>query len=185
MRTLTNQEKRSLRLATIFIAVYLVLFFGFKAWRSLEAARTEYQQLVADAQDLRTRIQMYQDKAQVVKRMMEDFQLDPAKLSRETIVAQASSAIQKAAASSGIQVGTVRESTSRASADAVATVQFEGSGPVPAVTGLLDRMQMLGYPLIIDSVQITPDNRPGNVKVSLTVVILDFDTWKKAEASHA
>jgi hypothetical protein len=64
-------------------------------------------------------------------------------------------------------------------------MQFEGSGPIPAVTGLLNRMQSLGYPLIIDSVQITPDNRPGMVKVSLTIVILNFDRWKNPEASHA
>ena len=98
---------------------------------------------------------------------------------------EASSAIQKAASASGIQVGTVRESASRGTGDELATVQFEGSGPVPAVTGLLNRMQTLGYPLMIDSVQMTPDNRPGMMKLSLTIVILNFEKWKTPEASHA
>lgn len=185
MRTLTDHEKRTVRRAAIGIAIYLVLFCGFKIWKSMERQRVEYRQLVADAKDLKVKIQSYRDKADHLKRMMEDFHLDPAKLSRETIVGEASAAIQKAASGSGIQVGTVRESASRASGDEVASMQFEGSGPVPAVTGLLNRMQTLGYPLVIDSVQITPDNRPGNVKLSLTIVILNFEQWKNLEAPHA
>ena len=46
-------------------------------------------------------------------------------------------------------------------------------------------MQTLGYPLIIDSVQMTTDNRPGMVKLSLTIVILNFEKWKNPEATHA
>jgi hypothetical protein len=120
-----------------------------------------------------------------LKHMMEEFHLDPAKLSRETIVGEASSAIQKAAMGSGVAVGTVRESASRGSSDELATMQFEGSGPVAAVTGLLNRMQSLGYPLMIDSVQFTADNRPGMIKVSLTIIILNFEKWKNPEAAHA
>ena len=185
MRTLSDHEKRQIRRATVLIGIYLLLFCGFKMWQSMEKRRVEYKQLVGDAKNLRVKIQSYQDKALVVKRMMEDFHLDPAKLSSQTIVGQASSAIQKAASASGIQVGTIRETATRESSDEIASMHFEGSGPVPAVTGLLSRMQTLGYPLIIDSVQITPDNRPGNVKVSLTIVILDFEKWQNPEASHA
>ena len=184
MRTLTDHEKRTVRRAAVGIAIYLVLFGGFKVWKFLETRRVDYRQMVSDANDLRVKVQTYQAKAITAKKMMEDFHLDPAKLSRDTIVGEASSAIQKAAQASGIQVGTVRESA-RGSGDEVASMQFEGSGPVPAVTGLLNRMQTLGYPLIIDSVQITPDNRPGMVKLSLTIVILDFEKWKNAEATHA
>jgi|SRR6185312_14188100 len=185
MRPLTQQEKRTVRWAAIGIGIYLFLFCGFEMWKSLEKRRVEYRQLVTDANDLRVQLQSYQDKALVVKRMMDDFHLDPAKLSPETIVAEASSAIQKAAASSGIQVGPVRETAARGTGDEMASMQFEGSGPVPAITGLLNRLQTLGYPLVIDSVQITPDNRPGNVKLSLTIVILNFEKWKNPEANHA
>lgn len=184
MRTLTDHEKRTVRRAAIGIAIYLVLFGGFEVWKFLSKRRADYRQMLSDAQDLRVKIQTYQAKAITVKKMMEDFHLDPAKLSRDTIVGEASSAIQKAAQSSGVQVGTVRE-TARGSGDEVASMQFEGSGPVPAITGLLNRMQTLGYPLIIDSVQMTPDNRPGMVKLSLTIVVLDFERWKNPEAPHA
>jgi hypothetical protein len=185
MRPLTNQEKRTIRVGTVLIGIYLLFFCGLQMWKSLEKRRVEYQQLVSDAQNLRLQIQSYQDKAEVVKKLMEDFHLDPARLTNETVVAQASSAIQKAASSSGIQVGAIHETASRPSADAVASMQFEGSGPVPAITGLLSRMQTLGFPVIIESVQLSPDNRPGNLKVSLTITILDFKNWKNAEASHA
>ena len=181
---MTDHDKRTIRRAGIGIAIYLVLFGGFEIWKFMEKRRADYRQMVSDAQTLRVKIQTYQSKAVTVKKMMEDFHLDPAKLTRDTIVGEASSAIQKAAQASGIQIGTVRESA-RGSGDEVASMQFEGSGPVPAITGLLNRMQSLGYPLIIDSVQITPDQRPGMVKLSLTIVILDFERWKNPEASHA
>jgi hypothetical protein len=185
MRTLTDQEKRTIRFATIGIGIYLLLFCGFKMWSVLHKQRVEYLKLVADAKELRLKVQTYQSRADSLKRMMEDFHLDPAKLSRETIVGEASSAIQKAATGSGIQVGAVRESASRGSGDEIAIMQFDGSGPVAAVTGLLNRMQSLGYPLMIDSVQITPDNRPGMLKLNLTIVILNFEKWTNPEATHA
>ena len=65
-------------------------------------------------------------------------------------------------------------------------MQLEGTGPIPAVMTLLHRLETLGYPLIVDSVQITGDaTKPGMVKVNLTIIILDFDSWKNAEAPNA
>ena len=39
MATLTDREKRTVRIAAIAVAVYLLLFFGLRIWKSLEAAR--------------------------------------------------------------------------------------------------------------------------------------------------
>lgn len=185
MRPVTDYEKRFIRRATIAIAIYLLVFGGFKIWQFLHHRHAEYVQLVADAQALKLKVQRYQERAEVVKRMMEDYHLDPAKLSRETVVGEASSAVQKAAASSGVAFSTVRESTSRGTGDEIATMQFEGSGQVMAVTGFLNRLQTLGYPLIIDSVQMTTGPQPGMMKLSLTVVILNYENWKNPEATHA
>jgi hypothetical protein len=182
---LSDQDKRKVRWATIFIGIYLVLFCGFKMWQYLHHQRVEYVKLVADAKDLKLKMEKYGERAEVVKKMMEDYHLDPAKLSHETIVAEASSAIQKAAAGNGVQLGAVRESASRGNGDELASVQFEGSGQVAAVTGFLNRMQTLGYPLIIDSVQMTSGPQPGVMKLSLTVVILNYENWKNPEAIHA
>jgi len=53
------------------------------------------------------------------------------------------------------------------------------------VMGLLSRLESVGFPLIIDSVQLTPDPRPGQLKINLTILILDFEQWKKEEPPHA
>ena len=49
----------------------------------------------------------------------------------------------------------------------------------------LNQLEGVGYPVIIDSVQLTPDMRPGQLKLSLTLVILDFEQWKKEAVPHA
>jgi hypothetical protein len=103
-----------------------------------------------------------------------------------SLVAEASAAIQKAASSGGIQLGPIRESPARTSSKELASMQLEGTGPIPAAMGLLHRLQSLGYPLIVDSVQITPDaTKPGMVKLNLTIIILDFEQWKTEELPNA
>ena len=105
--------------------------------------------------------------------------MDPGKLSKASLVAEASAAIQKAARNGGVQIGPVRESPARTSATELTSMQLEGVGPVPAVMTLLHRLETVGFPLIVDSVQINPEpSRPGTLKLSLTIVILDFDQWK-------
>jgi hypothetical protein len=183
-RTLNDREQRLVRLASAGLLIYLALFF---IARPLQKRRSEYQNLVLDAQVLKERIRPYPDRALAAKKLMEEFQLDPAKLSRASVVGEASAAIQRAAAGSGLQVGSVRESPARSSSKELASVTFEGTGPVPAVLGLLKRMETLGYPMIIDSVQIAPETRggPGQVKLNLTIVILDFEQWKAEEKPNA
>lgn len=183
MRAITDREKRLIHFATLGIGIYLILFF---IWKPLQTRRNDYQQLVRDAQSLKQRIQPYEDRAIAVKKLMENFQFDPARLSRSTVVGEASAAIQKAAASSGIQIGPVRESPARSSGHELASIQFEGTGPIPALMGLLERMKTLGYPMIIDSVQITAQPMPpGQAKMNLTIVILDFEQWKKEGQPNA
>ena len=66
----------------------------------------------------------------------------------------------------------------------LATVQLESSGQVPAVLAFLAGLNNIGFPVVVDSVQFTADNsRPGQVKMNLTLIILDFDQQK--EVPHA
>lgn len=186
MRPLTDRDKRTVRIAAVGIGIYLILFFGFQAWRGIERKRAAYLQLLSEAQNLRSEIQPYKNKVLVVSRLMEDFHLDPAKLSRQTVVADASAAIQNTAAASGVQLGTIHETPARPSSREMAAIQLDGTGPVPAVMALLDRMKSLGYPLVIDSLQLTRETRkPGQIKFNLTVIILDFDRWKNEPAPVA
>jgi hypothetical protein len=185
MRAFTNREKRTIRFATIGLAIYLGLFVGYRGVASLETRRADYRRLVREAQDLKTEVNRYETKIAVVKKLMESFQLDPARLKRTSVVAEASAAIQKAATGGGLQLGPIRESPARPASGELATIQFEGTGPLPAALGLLHRLERLGYPVVIDSAQIAAEaTRPGQVKLNLTLVILDFEQWQK-EASHA
>jgi hypothetical protein len=184
MRTLTPHEKRTVRLGAAVLAVYLLLFGGLQVWKYLARSRADYQQLAVQADRLKQEVQIYEDRALVLKKLMESLRLDPARLSRTSIVAEASSAIQKTAMSSGVQVGAVRESPARPSSRELGSVQLEGMGPVPAVMGLLSRLESVGFPLIIDSVQLTAGMGPGPLKVNLTILILDFDQWTKEGSPH-
>jgi hypothetical protein len=185
MRTLTPHEKRTVRFGAAVIVIYLLVFGGLQVWRYFVRCRADYQQLVNQADRLKQEVRLYDDRVSVVKKLMESLRLDPAKLARTSVVAEASAAIQKAALSGGVLVGPVRESPARPSSKELATVQLEGTGPVPAVMGFLSRLESVGFPLIIDSVQLTPDMRPGQLKVNLTILILDFDQWSKEGAPHA
>jgi hypothetical protein len=186
MRALTSSEKRTIRLAAIVLAIGLALSGGIKVWKFLEKRHADYWQRVAEARLLKIEAGGYADKAAVVKKLMDDFHLDPAKLAGNSVVAGASAAIQKAATSGGLQPGPIRESPGRPANKELATIQFEGAGQVAAVMSLLHRLPLLGYPLVIDSMQITSDPmRPGQIKLTLTIIVLDYEQWKKAEAPHA
>ena len=186
-QTMTDREKRVVRFASIGIAIYLALFCGFKVWKFFDQKRFDYKELAQEAQDLRQQTLPYQDKVLVVKKMMDDFHMDPSKLKRDTVVSEASAAIQNAARSGGLQLGSLREAPARGSGMTLATLQLEGSGQVPAALSFLAGLNTIGFPLVVDSVQFTADNsRPGQVKMSLTILILDFNRQKETkEAAHA
>ncbi len=186
MRALTDRERRTIRIAGVGMAIYLALFGGLRCWKYVETRRSDYQRLLKDVRNLRQEIRPYEDKVLVVKKLMESLRMDPSKTSRASVVGAASAAIQKAAATAGVKFGPVRESAGRASTKELASMQLEGSGPVPAVMTLLYRLDTLGYPLILDSVQLSPEPmKPGMLKLNLTIVILDFEQWKKEEAPSA
>jgi len=186
MRTLTEHEKRTVRIAGAVIAIYLIIFGAWRGWANLDAKRTEYHKMVEEAKSRKQQLQVYEDKVAKIKELMEKFHLDPAKLSRASVVAEASDAIQKAGASCGVGFGPIRESHGRTSGKELASMQLEGNGPLPAVITLLHRLESLGYPVIVDSVQITPNAmRPEMVKLTLTILIMDFEAWKVKEAPNA
>ena len=183
MRALTEREKRTVRFAVAAIAVYLVLFFGVRVWRQMEAKRSDYEWLVVDARRLKRDLLPYENRVLLNQKLKGELRMDPAKLSRATVVAEASSAIQKAASSGKVQLGPMRENPARSSAKELSSIQLEGSGPVPAVMEFLQQLPTLGYPLVIDSVQLTPESKPGMIKLSLTIVILDAQQWLAAAAN--
>src|SRR5437764_14465646 len=184
MPALTQREKRTVRLAAAAISIYLVVFFGWRGLQHFEGRRAEYQKLLSEAQRLKREVQPYENKVLLTQKLKEAFHMEPQKLAKTTLVAEASAAIQKAAASGGVQVGPIRESPARSSAKELASMQLEGVGPVPAVMTLLHQLETLGFPLILDAIQLSPDAKPGMLKINLTIVILDFEQWKTEAVHH-
>ncbi|HUR45262.1 MAG TPA: hypothetical protein VMZ27_05225 [Candidatus Saccharimonadales bacterium] len=186
MAALTNREKRTLRIGGIILSIYLVFFFGVRGSKGLESSRTEYQKLLAETQRLQREIAPYENRVLLTEKLKESFHMDPQKLSRTTLVADASAAIQRAAGSGGLQLGPIRETAARASAKELASMQLEGSGQATAAMTFLHRIGALGFPIIVDAVQINPDTtKPGMIKMHLTIVILDYEQWMKMEVPRA
>ena len=186
MATLSEHDQRILRIGGIAIALYLILFFRLRIWKNLESRRTAYQQLIVDAQRVKRDLQPYENRMLLTEKLEETYKLNPAKLSRASVVAEASAAIQKAAASGQVQLGPIRESAARPSAKELTSMQLEGVGPAPAIVALLHRLEVLGFPLVVDSIQINAEPaKPGTVKLSLIITILDFEQWKSGEVPHA
>jgi hypothetical protein len=138
--------------------------------------------MVQRAQGVAQEIQRHENKLLLIEKLKLASQLDPQRITRPLLVAQASGAIQQAAQSGGIKLGPIRETAGSASAKELSAMQLEGVGPVPAVMALLGRLEHLGFPLIVDSVHIDPDPKtPGAVKLNLRLVLLDFEQWLKAK----
>jgi hypothetical protein len=174
-----NDRERRQSVGSIRLSIYLVLFFGLKVWNFADRKRSQYRAALAEATALNERLRVYDDKVAVSKALMEQFQMDPAKLSRTTLVAQASAAIQQSAMQGGVQLGPVRESASRGgAARELTSIQIEATGPPPQILAFLASLGGLGIPLVIDSIQMTPGPMGPAPVVSLTLLILDFDQWK-------
>jgi len=140
-------------------------------------ALADYERLRQDAENLRREILPYEAKAEQLAKWMETTRIDPAKLNSATLAADASDAIQNTARGGGIVFTMVRETVSRGSERELATFLFEGSGQVPAILMFMENLKTLGFPLVIDSVQFSADPMRGGTKVSMTVVLLNFEKW--------
>jgi hypothetical protein len=180
MKPLTDRDKRTLRIGGIVLVAYLVLFGGLKLWRGLEDARAGYQQLVADAGLLRQQIETYESKAELLAKLRGDSGVELASLPKAALVARTSDAIQKAALGGGVKLGPIREAPGNAANGEIASMRLEAVGQVAAILGLIHQMQNLGWPLLIDSVQLSSEARqPGLLKLNVDLVILDFEKWKQ------
>jgi len=181
-RPLAIREKRTICIGAVCLFIYLALFYGPGARDYFTARRAACDKLVQQAADLRDVIKPYEEKIATATNLMDRFRMDPAKLTRSSVVAEASAAIQKAAASGGVAVGAIRETPGRPSAKEAGSIQLEGMGQIGGVMALLHTLDHIGFPAIIDTVQITSDPRmPNGIKVNLTIVLLDFDAWKPKE----
>jgi hypothetical protein len=83
----------------VCVVVYLALFYGPDVRSYFAERREAYDKLVQQARDLRDVIKPYEEKIATATNLMDRFHMDPAKLKRSSVMAEASAAIQQAAAS--------------------------------------------------------------------------------------
>ena len=186
MNKLTASEKRTIRYGAALVAIVLALLIGLKLCHFFGGLRSHYRVMVTQARQLRVDAKMEKDEAAIVKKMMTDFHLDPATLTTNSAVADANAAIQTAARNGGIAVEAIRETAGGTTPKELATIQFQGAGQPAAVVMLIRQLPLLGSPLVIRSLQLTADPmRPGQVKINVTLSVLNFDEWKKGGAPNA
>jgi len=177
-RTLSASEQRTLRWGAIALGAYLLLFLGLRGVAYLGQRQAEYRRVSQEARDLALKLEVYQARAERVQKSMETFKLDPARLTNSVIVAQAGAELQRLGLGGGVVLGSLRETVNRGSEPELGSIQLEGSGPTASIMGFLHQLRGCGFPLVIDSVQITSEpSRPGALKLSLSILVLDFDRW--------
>src|SRR5437762_13818192 len=102
---MTDRDKKTVRIAGIGVLIYLVAFGGFKLWRNGGSNRDDYQMLLKRAEQLQAEVRMQENKVLLFEKLSDLYKFDPKKVKKETLVADASAAIQSAAQQGGIQLG--------------------------------------------------------------------------------
>ena len=186
MRALSASERRTIRIAAILLAGYLVLFYGSQGIRTLEARRTAFEARRAEAAGLALEIQTEKTKAARYAKLRERMRIDPGTLRPETVVGEASASIQKAAQVFGIQLGPTKESPAGASSKEIAVIQIEGQGSVASAKGFVQALGTTGQPLVIDSIHVKAiPQSPGQVQMTLGIAVLNFAAWKGPQKGGA
>ncbi len=183
---MTARDRRTVRYAGLGLGAYLLLFGGWKTLQILGSKRTAYLELRRQADEQRARIDLYSSRVIRLHRLMDAAQLDPAQISKPKLVGRASAAIQQAATQGGLQMGPIRETVARGSDRELGSIQLEAAGQVTSLTTFLHRLGSLGFPIILDTVQFSSDPmRPGMLKISVSLILLDYDQWDSREVPHA
>ena len=183
---LTKRDRQTIRYAAIGLSIYLALFGGWRAISFFGRRHAEYRQLLRESANLKLKFELYDARVIRLQRLMESFQMDPAQLTNTTLVARTTAAIQQSAAQGGLQLGPIRESLTRGSERELGTIQIEVTGQVTAVMTFAHRLRSLGFPIVIDTFHLASEPRgPGVVKLSLGLILLNYEQWDAKEVPSA
>lgn len=186
MRTLTDREKRTLRLAGILVAVYLVLFYGAKLFGALESRRGAYAEAYFKAQTLQVKRLREIQKRKRLEKLKAEWNIDFTKLQKKTVVGDARVALEATARTCGVGLGFSRESPGRTRAGELTVFQVQGSGKTLNVARFLHCLKTrLGYPMVVDRIHLKAQKRPDLVAFTFTATLLGYSTWKPQETSRA
>ena len=186
MIQISEREKRTIRLGVIGLSVYLALFYGGKAWNYMQSQNQDYQLLVQKAEKLKVELLRYETDVLRLEKLRKSFPLNPTGIDQETLVSETSAAIQQSAQSNGVKLVMMHESPGRTSAALLSSMRLEGQGQMLGVIKFLEGMTRLGFPLVLDSVQLTADpKKPGMLTINLEVMVMDYHQFETEDEKNA
>jgi hypothetical protein len=175
MRTLNDKEKRTVRLGGIVLGAYLVLFYGSRGVMVLEGMRTEVLDRFRAAELLKSEADLEETRHLHAEKLKAELRIDLAALKDETVVGEASAAVQKAVQEQGLQLGPTKETRKRSTEREMGTIQIDGQGGATAAAQFISGLGTIGYPLVVDSISFKGGQNPGQVSFSLSISVLNFN----------
>jgi len=185
LKSLSDREKRTIRIAGIALGAYLVLFTAHKVHSALEGERRAYDTLRQEADTLRIRLLKETRKRARLQGLRDHWKLGVDRLALDTVVGDARVAIEKAARACRVGLGFAREAPGRARAHVLAVFQLSGSGKTDAVAKFFDQISRTGYPVLLDTIHLKAMKAPEMVTFSFSVSLVDYVNWTAPEGSRA
>ena len=182
MGRLTDRDRRTIKLAGFGLLAYLVLFYGVSTWRYLESCLADHELLRLEASEVGLEVTAELKKWKRFRALREKWTIDLDSLDPKTVVSAAFDAIQTAAGKCGVGLGATQEIARRANAKELRVFQLQGSGATDSVMKFLHNLPRLGYPLVVDRLQVKGvPKKPGMLSVTLSVAILNFEAWQEVK----
>ena len=183
---LNERERRTVLRAGFFLLAYLLLFYGIQGWRFLEASRLEHASLRDAIRSADSETTLRGARLVAVARLEKELGFRLADLGGEAVIPKTLTAIQTAAKESGVSLDAEREVRGGASAGELAKFHFEAGGSVDSVASFLHRLRHLPFPVATGSLSLTRSpSGQGAVRLSVTVAVLDYDTWTPPATTEA
>lgn len=176
---MTDHDKKVIRFACIGLIAYLAIFYGRGAFSGLEAKRAAYMNARNEAKEFHKKLKPYETQLLLLEKLRKDRQINLEELNSDTLVADASTAIQIAANQCGVALGPLQETPSRGDASTLTMFRLSGEGPIDGVVNLIYTLRRIGFPLIIDSLNLDGGEFGGDTqKFDLELRIIDYNNWQ-------
>lgn len=177
---MNDKEKKLIKFTAIGLTIYLLAFYGKDYLGAFEKKLDDFKKKEKTIVNHRTKLVPYSSRVLMLEKLRKKLNIDVRRLSSNELVGQTSQAIQQSAKQSGIKIGPLRESSGRSTS----SLRFEANGKYDGMVKFLRSIGTSGYPIMIESMQVNLDpSKKGNVKISLSIGIIDFANWKKGTSN--
>ncbi|MCD8533724.1 MAG: hypothetical protein LR011_02605 [Verrucomicrobia bacterium] len=172
---MTQSEKKLVQITAIGLSLYLVFFFGAGSLKKYENQLAEFHKKRKTIRELNVKLQPYGNRVMLLEKLRKEMNLEVRFLDIPDLGALSSEAIQRCARSHSVNIGSFRESA----ATTGTSIRFEASGQGASIQKFLKGVTTSGYPIYIESLQVqTMDGKPGQLKMSINLLVLNFKSWK-------